>query len=151
MRSPAASSSTAVVARRSHRLSPSSIGRAILRIRVHWCSRRSLLAAGRPTSSREPSTWRSAAGRSARRRVPATCSRAPTHALELVARRDAVVVVAGTGSWARSIRTILGPDDDAGRLVLGETINPPGSWSPSCGAAAPRRTRSSPTCSTRRS
>src|SRR5581483_2242709 len=94
-------------------------------------------------SSREPSTLRSAAGRSARRRVPATCSRAPTHALELVARRDAVVVVAGTGSWARSIRTILGPDDDAGRLVLGETINPPGSWSPSCGAAAPRRTRSS--------
>src|SRR5581483_2377248 len=51
VRSPAASSSTAVVARRSHRLSPSSIGRAILRIRVHWCSRRSLLAAGRPTSS----------------------------------------------------------------------------------------------------
>jgi len=78
----------------------------------------------------------------------------PTETLELVARRDAVVAVAGapladrppgrarligpaeqavrtagTGNWSRSIRTILGPDDDAGRLVLGETINPPGNWS----------------------
>ena len=78
----------------------------------------------------------------------------PTLTLELVARRDAVVAVAaaplsdrpagrarlitppeqevrtaGTGNWSRSIRTILGPDDDAGRLVLGETINPPGNWS----------------------
>ena len=78
----------------------------------------------------------------------------PGPALELVARRDAVVAVAaapladlpagparvigpaeqdvrsaGTGNWSRSIRTILGPDDDAGRLVLGETINPPGNWS----------------------
>lgn len=78
----------------------------------------------------------------------------PDQALELVARREAVVAVAaapladrpaglarllgaaeqevrtaGTGNWSRSIRTILGPDDDAGRLVLGETINPPGNWS----------------------
>lgn len=78
----------------------------------------------------------------------------PNRALELVARRDALVAVAaapladrpagrarligsteqsvrtaGTGNWSRSIRTILGPDDDAGRLVLGETINPPGNWS----------------------
>jgi 5-deoxy-glucuronate isomerase len=78
----------------------------------------------------------------------------PAQALELVARTDAVVAVAaapladlpagparligsteqkvrtaGTGNWARSIRTILGPEDDAGRLVLGETINPPGNWS----------------------
>jgi 5-deoxy-glucuronate isomerase len=78
----------------------------------------------------------------------------PTEPLELVARRDAVVAVAaapladrragparliapseqeiriaGTGNWSRSIRTILGPNDAAGRLVLGETINPPGNWS----------------------
>jgi 5-deoxy-glucuronate isomerase len=78
----------------------------------------------------------------------------PARALELVARDDAVVAVAaapladrpagaarliapteqnvrtaGAGNWSRSIRTILGPDDDAGRLVLGETINPPGNWS----------------------
>jgi 5-deoxy-glucuronate isomerase len=78
----------------------------------------------------------------------------PDQALELVAHRDAVVAVAaapladrpagaarlirpadqrtrtaGSGNWSRSIRTILGPDDDAGRLVVGETINPPGNWS----------------------
>jgi 5-deoxy-glucuronate isomerase len=78
----------------------------------------------------------------------------PAQTLELVARDDAVVAVtaaplvdrpagrarligpteqqvrtAGTGNWSRSIRTILGPEDDAGRLVLGETINPPGNWS----------------------
>ena len=78
----------------------------------------------------------------------------PGEALEFVARRDAVIAVAaapladrpagparlirpeeqavrtaGTGNWSRSIRTILGPGDDAGRLVLGETINPPGNWS----------------------
>ena len=78
----------------------------------------------------------------------------PNRALELVSRRDALVAVAaapladrpagrarligsteqsvrtaGIGNWSRSIRTILGPDDDAGRLVVGETINPPGNWS----------------------
>jgi 5-deoxy-glucuronate isomerase len=78
----------------------------------------------------------------------------PGQALELVSRRDALVAVAaapladrpagrarligsteqsartaGTGNWSRNIRTILGPDDDAGRLVVGETINPPGNWS----------------------
>ena len=78
----------------------------------------------------------------------------PSQALELVSRRDALVAVAaapladrpagrarligsteqsvrtaGTGNWSRSIRTILGPDDDAGRLLVGETINPPGNWS----------------------
>jgi 5-deoxy-glucuronate isomerase len=35
----------------------------------------------------------------------------------------------GEGNWARTVRTILGPDDPAGRLLLGETINPPGNWS----------------------
>ncbi|HTZ06575.1 MAG TPA: 5-deoxy-glucuronate isomerase [Gaiellaceae bacterium] len=73
--------------------------------------------------------------------------------LELVAVSDAVVAVAaapvegvpgparlirpadqdvrsaGAGNWARRIRTILGPADAAGRLVVGETINPPGNWS----------------------
>jgi 5-deoxy-glucuronate isomerase len=78
----------------------------------------------------------------------------PGRPLELVARRDAVLAVAsapladrpagparlvtpaeqevrvaGTGNWSRSIRTILGPADDAGRLLVGETINPPGNWS----------------------
>jgi 5-deoxy-glucuronate isomerase len=39
------------------------------------------------------------------------------------------VRAAGTGNWARTIRTILGPDDEAARLILGETLNPPGNWS----------------------
>ncbi len=35
----------------------------------------------------------------------------------------------GEGNWSRTVRTILGPEDDAVRLLLGETINPPGNWS----------------------
>ncbi len=35
----------------------------------------------------------------------------------------------GKGNWARTVRTILGPEHDAQRLLLGETINPPGNWS----------------------
>jgi 5-deoxy-glucuronate isomerase len=42
---------------------------------------------------------------------------------------DQSVHTAGTGNWARTIRTILGPDAHAARLLLGETINPPGNWS----------------------
>jgi 5-deoxy-glucuronate isomerase len=42
---------------------------------------------------------------------------------------DQRVAEAGTDNWLRTIRTILGPGDDAGRLVLGETVNPPGNWS----------------------
>jgi 5-deoxy-glucuronate isomerase len=35
----------------------------------------------------------------------------------------------GSGNWSRSIRTILGPDEPAARLIVGETINPSGNWS----------------------
>ena len=42
---------------------------------------------------------------------------------------DEQVRSAGTGNWARTIRTLLGPEDDAGRVVLGETVSPPGNWS----------------------
>ncbi len=35
----------------------------------------------------------------------------------------------GRGNWRRDIRTILGPEHAASRLLLGETINPPGNWS----------------------
>ena len=35
----------------------------------------------------------------------------------------------GKGNWSRGVRTILGPEHAAGRLLLGETINPPGNWS----------------------
>ena len=53
----------------------------------------------------------------------------PAGPARLIAPKEQSVRTAGTGNWSRSIRTILGPDDDAGRLVLGETINPPGNWS----------------------
>ncbi len=35
----------------------------------------------------------------------------------------------GQGNWSRTVRTILGPEHAAGRLLLGETINPSGNWS----------------------
>ncbi len=35
----------------------------------------------------------------------------------------------GEGNWARTVRTILGPEHDAQRILIGETINPPGNWS----------------------
>ncbi|HXZ99378.1 MAG TPA: 5-deoxy-glucuronate isomerase [Candidatus Binatia bacterium] len=39
------------------------------------------------------------------------------------------VATVGRTSWQRSVRTILGPDDAASRLLVGETINEPGRWS----------------------
>lgn len=42
---------------------------------------------------------------------------------------DQEIAERGDGNWSRSVRTILGPDDEAGRLLVGETINPPGNWS----------------------
>jgi 5-deoxy-glucuronate isomerase len=42
---------------------------------------------------------------------------------------DQDVAHRGDGNWARTVRTILGPGDAAGRLLMGETINPPGNWS----------------------
>jgi 5-deoxy-glucuronate isomerase len=47
----------------------------------------------------------------------------------IVRSADQQVSRVGTGNWSRTIRTVLGPDDDAGRLVVGETISPPGNWS----------------------
>ena len=42
---------------------------------------------------------------------------------------DQRIAEAGSGNWGRTVRTILGPEHAAGRLLLGETINPPGNWS----------------------
>jgi len=47
----------------------------------------------------------------------------------IIGPEDQQVDERGDGNWARTVRTILGPGDDAGRLLLGETINPPGNWS----------------------
>jgi 5-deoxy-glucuronate isomerase len=42
---------------------------------------------------------------------------------------DQRIAEVGTGNWSRTVRTILGPEHQAGRLLVGETINPPGNWS----------------------
>lgn len=39
-------------------------------------------------------------------------------------------VVVGSGSWGRTVRNILGPDDAASQLIVGETVhNGTGTWS----------------------
>jgi 5-deoxy-glucuronate isomerase len=50
-------------------------------------------------------------------------------AARVIRADDQRVATAGADNWERTIRTILGPADDAGRLIVGETINPPGNWS----------------------
>jgi 5-deoxy-glucuronate isomerase len=42
---------------------------------------------------------------------------------------DQRIAEVGRGNWSRTVRTILGPEHAAVRLLLGETINPPGNWS----------------------
>jgi 5-deoxy-glucuronate isomerase len=54
--------------------------------------------------------------------------RAPGRA-RVIRAADQRITEAGKGNWARTIRTILGPGDDAGRLIVGETISPSGNWS----------------------
>lgn len=47
----------------------------------------------------------------------------------VIGQRDQRVAEVGHGNWSRTVRTILGPEHAAVRLLLGETINPPGNWS----------------------
>ena len=47
----------------------------------------------------------------------------------VIGAADQRIAEVGEGNWSRSVRTILGPEHDAQRLLLGETINPPGNWS----------------------
>jgi 5-deoxy-glucuronate isomerase len=53
---------------------------------------------------------------------------APSKA-RIIGPGDQRIGEAGKANWRRSVRTILGPEHAAGRLLLGETINPPGNWS----------------------
>jgi 5-deoxy-glucuronate isomerase len=53
---------------------------------------------------------------------------APSKA-RIIGPADQRLADVGKGNWARSVRTILGPEHAAGRLLIGETINPPGNWS----------------------
>jgi 5-deoxy-glucuronate isomerase len=50
-------------------------------------------------------------------------------AARVIRAADQHVATAGAGNWQRTIRTILGPGADAERLIVGETVNPPGNWS----------------------
>ena len=50
-------------------------------------------------------------------------------AARLIRSDEQRVVETGVGNWSRAIRTVLGPDDEAGRLIVGETVNPSGNWS----------------------
>lgn len=47
----------------------------------------------------------------------------------IIAPADQRIADVGSANWARNVRTILGPEHAAGRILLGETINPPGNWS----------------------
>lgn len=50
-------------------------------------------------------------------------------AARLIGPDEQEVAARGDANWSRQVRTILGPDSAAGRLLVGETINPPGNWS----------------------
>jgi 5-deoxy-glucuronate isomerase len=50
-------------------------------------------------------------------------------ASRIIGPADQRIAEVGRDNWARTVRTILGPEDAAARLLLGETINPPGNWS----------------------
>ncbi|MGZ4246217.1 MAG: 5-deoxy-glucuronate isomerase [Solirubrobacteraceae bacterium] len=47
----------------------------------------------------------------------------------VISAGDQRIAEVGEGNWSRTVRTILGPEHKAQRLLLGETINPPGNWS----------------------
>ncbi len=47
----------------------------------------------------------------------------------IITPADQRLAEVGRDNWRRSVRTMLGPEHAAGRLILGETINPPGNWS----------------------
>jgi 5-deoxy-glucuronate isomerase len=56
-------------------------------------------------------------------------SRQPGEARIIPAATQREVVV-GSGSWGRRVRTVLGPDDAASRLIVGETVHTgTGTWS----------------------
>ena len=47
----------------------------------------------------------------------------------IIRPHDQRIAEVGKGNWSRTVRTILGPEHQASRLLVGETINPPGNWS----------------------
>jgi 5-deoxy-glucuronate isomerase len=54
----------------------------------------------------------------------------PPGAARVIRAAEQRETVVGSGSWGRAVRTILGPDDPASRLIVGETVHTePGTWS----------------------
>jgi 5-deoxy-glucuronate isomerase len=53
----------------------------------------------------------------------------PAALARVIRPADHRVADVGEGNWARRVRTILGPEHAAGRLLVGETVNPAGNWS----------------------
>jgi 5-deoxy-glucuronate isomerase len=53
----------------------------------------------------------------------------PAPPARVIKPEDQRIADVGADNWARNVRTVLGPEHPAGRLLLGETINPPGNWS----------------------
>jgi 5-deoxy-glucuronate isomerase len=50
-------------------------------------------------------------------------------AARIITPADQRIAEVGRDNWRRNVRTILGPEHAAGRILIGETINPPGNWS----------------------
>jgi 5-deoxy-glucuronate isomerase len=53
----------------------------------------------------------------------------PAAEARIIRPADQRIAEVGQANWAREVRTILGPEHAAGRLLVGETITPPGNWS----------------------
>ena len=53
----------------------------------------------------------------------------PPGQARVIGPADQRIADVGEGTWARSVRTILGPEHAASRLLVGETLNPEGRWS----------------------
>lgn len=47
----------------------------------------------------------------------------------LITPDQVVTKVVGKDNWQREVHTVIGPNVDADRLLVGETFNPPGNWS----------------------
>jgi 5-deoxy-glucuronate isomerase len=62
--------------------------------------------------------------------VAAPASAQPAGAARIIAAASQRETVVGRDNWSRTVRNILGPDDEASRLIVGETVHiGTGTWS----------------------
>jgi 5-deoxy-glucuronate isomerase len=59
----------------------------------------------------------------------APVSALPPGPARIITAAEQRVASVGRDTWRRTVRTILGPEDRASRLLVGETVNSPGCWS----------------------